>query len=80
MIQEAGVLQPLKMQSQRQMSVKWWHETVMADELNMNKEMIHQILHEDLRKREGFAKFVPHRLTDGQKYRRLESCQAFIQT
>jgi hypothetical protein len=28
LIQEADVLQPLEMQPQSQMSVKWWHEIV----------------------------------------------------
>jgi hypothetical protein len=28
MIQEAGVLHPLEMQTQSQMYVKWWHEIV----------------------------------------------------
>jgi hypothetical protein len=37
---------------------------MMADELNINQEMIHQILHEDLRKRKIGGKFVPHRLMD----------------
>jgi transposase len=53
---------------------------IMSDELNINKEMIRHILHEDLRKRKIFAKFVPHSLTEEQKQRRLTSCQDFIQT
>jgi hypothetical protein len=28
MVQEAGVLQPLEMQTQSRMSVKWWYETI----------------------------------------------------
>jgi hypothetical protein len=40
---------------------------VMADELNINKETIRQILHEDLRKSKMCPKFVPHKLTDEQK-------------
>jgi hypothetical protein len=28
MVQEAGVLQPLEIQTQSQMSVKWWNEIV----------------------------------------------------
>jgi hypothetical protein len=28
MIQKAGVLQPLEMQTQSQFSIKWWHEVV----------------------------------------------------
>jgi hypothetical protein len=39
----------------------------MADELNINKETIRQILHEDSRKRKISAKLVPHRLTDERK-------------
>jgi transposase len=53
---------------------------MMSDELNINKETVRQILHEDLRKRKICAKFVPHRLTDEQKERRLTSCQDFIHT
>jgi histone-lysine N-methyltransferase SETMAR len=52
----------------------------MLDELNINKETIRQILHDDLRKRKICAKFVPHSLRDEQKQRRLISCQGFIQT
>jgi hypothetical protein len=46
---------------------------MMSDELNVNKEMIGQILHEDLRQRKISAKFGPHRLTDEQKQRRFTS-------
>jgi hypothetical protein len=54
---------------------------MMVDELNIIKETIrHQILCEDLRKRKICAKFVPHRLTDEQKQRRLTACQDVIQT
>jgi transposase len=52
---------------------------MMLDELEINKETILQILHEDLRKRMICAKFVPHSLTDEQKQRRLISCRDFIQ-
>jgi hypothetical protein len=52
---------------------------VVADEYNTNKETIRQILQEDSRKRRICAKFVPHRLTDEQKKRRLTSCQDFMQ-
>jgi hypothetical protein len=38
-----------------------WALRIMADELNISKETIHQILHEDLRKRKMCAKFFPHR-------------------
>jgi hypothetical protein len=53
---------------------------MMADELNINMEAIRQILREDLRRRGMCGKFVPHRLTEEQKQRRLTSCQGFIQT
>jgi hypothetical protein len=51
---------------------------MMADELNINKEMIHQIFHEDLWRRKICAKFIPHRLMDEQKHKRLTLCQGFI--
>jgi hypothetical protein len=53
---------------------------MLSDEININKETIRQILHEDLRKRKICVKFVPHSLRDEQKQRRLTSCQDFIQT
>jgi hypothetical protein len=52
---------------------------MMSDELNINKEIIRQILHEDLWKRKICTKFVPHSLTE-QKQWTLASCQDFIQT
>jgi hypothetical protein len=53
---------------------------MMSDELNINKETIRQILHEDLRRRIICVKFVPYSLTDEQKQRRFKSCKDFIQT
>jgi hypothetical protein len=49
---------------------------MMADELNINKETIHQILREDLRKRKMSAKFAPTQ-TQGQAKTALkgERCQ-----
>lgn len=52
---------------------------LMAEELNINKETIRQILHEDLGMRKICAKFVPHNLTDEQKQRRVEACEDFVQ-
>jgi hypothetical protein len=57
-----------------------WALRIMANELNISKETIRQILYEGLRNREDFAKFVPYRLTDGQKQRRLTSGQGLIHT
>jgi hypothetical protein len=38
MIQEAGALQHLEMQTQSEMSVKWWHEMVdgLSEKWRMN--------------------------------------------
>jgi hypothetical protein len=48
--------------------------------IKLNKKAIRQILHDDLRKRKTYAKFVSHRLKDEWKQRRLASCQDCIQT
>jgi hypothetical protein len=53
---------------------------MMSDELNINKDTIYQILHEDLRARKICTKFVPHSLTNEQKQWRITSSQDFIQT
>jgi hypothetical protein len=37
---------------------------MMANELNANKETIHQILQADLQKRKISTNFTPHRFTD----------------
>jgi hypothetical protein len=50
-----------------------WASEMMTEELNINKKTILQILHEDLWNRKICPKFVPHRLTDEQKQRRLTS-------
>jgi hypothetical protein len=39
-----------------------WALRMMTDELNISKETILQILHEDLRKRKNCTMFVTHRL------------------
>jgi hypothetical protein len=78
-MQEEGLLHPLKMHRQLHIAVKWWQ--VFIDgfserwrmNLNINEETIRRIIHEDLRKREICPKFVPHRLTGEQKQRRLIS-------
>jgi hypothetical protein len=46
---------------------------MMLDELNINKDTIHQVLHEDLWKRKICGKFVPPGLMDEQNQRRLTS-------
>jgi hypothetical protein len=52
----------------------------MQDELHISKEMIRQILHEDLRKSHMCVEFVPHRLRDKETQWRLISHHGFIQT
>jgi hypothetical protein len=59
---------------------RWWALRMMADGLNVNKDSILQILHEDLWKRKICPKYVPRRLKDEQKQRRLTSCQNFLKT
>jgi hypothetical protein len=44
-----------------------WPLRMMVDELNINKEAIHQKIHEDLWKRKICTNFIPQRLTDEQK-------------
>ncbi|XP_040206118.1 protein GVQW3-like [Rana temporaria] len=53
--------------SDRRLSVR-----MMAEELNMNRETVQQILTEDLGMRKISAKMVPRILTEGHKERRLQ--------
>ena len=46
---------------------------VTAEEMNMNREMVRQIVKEDLRMRKISAKMVPRILTHNQKKRRFHS-------
>jgi hypothetical protein len=72
MVQEVGVLQPLEMQTQLQLFVKWWHEIIsgLSEWWWMNKETVLQILHEELWKRKICTKFMPHRHMDEQQQQR----------
>jgi hypothetical protein len=45
--------------------------TLIAEELNINREAVRQILTEDLGMRKFSAKMVPRILTDDQTQRRL---------
>ncbi|UYV84600.1 hypothetical protein LAZ67_X002767 [Cordylochernes scorpioides] len=51
---------------------------MMAEVLNINKETIRTILHEDLGKTKVCAKFVPHTLTGEQKSLRIAHCRDII--
>ena len=45
---------------------------MMADEFGVNREMIRQILVEDLGKRKVASQFVPHSLSDDQRDERVQ--------
>lgn len=51
---------------------------MMEEALNINKEIIRQILKEDLGKTKVCAKFVPHTLTQEQKLMRLEHSREIV--
>jgi histone-lysine N-methyltransferase SETMAR len=55
--------------SGRRLSVR-----MMAQELNLDRETVRQILTEDLGMRKVSAKMVPRILSDDQKQRRLDVC------
>jgi len=50
----------------------------MADELGISKDTAHPIVLEDLGKRKICSPFVPHKLTDEQKAKRMETSGDFI--
>ena len=52
----------------------------MADEFGVNREMIHQILVEDLGKRKVASRFVLHALSDDQRYERDQYPKDIIKT
>ena len=45
---------------------------MMADDFGVNRETIRQILVEDLGKRKVASRFVPHALSDDQRYERVQ--------
>ena len=47
-------------------------------ELGISKNTVHNIVREDLRKRKICSRFVPHKLRDEQKAKRLETSGDFI--
>jgi len=51
---------------------------LMAEELGISKGMVHNIVREDLCKRKICSQFVPHKLTDEQKAKRMETSGDFI--
>ena len=51
---------------------------LIKDALNINKETIRTIIHEDLGKTKVCSKFVTHSLKNEQKSRRIEYCREII--
>jgi hypothetical protein len=83
MLHEGSILQFLKMHTQLQMSVKWWHK--ITDQLSEGCWMNYHQLGDNLSnllwrfmEDDDMHKVRPHRLMDGHKKRRLTSCQDLI--
>ena len=51
---------------------------MMADEFGINREMIRQILMEDLGKRKVASRFVPHALSYDQRNERVQYAKHII--
>jgi len=54
--------------------------TLMGDGFGVNREMIHQILVEDLGKRKVASRFVPHVLSDDQRHECVQYAKDIIKT
>jgi len=53
---------------------------MMADEFGVNREMIHQIVVEDLGKKKVACRFVPHVLSDDQRHEHVQYAKDIIKT
>ena len=53
---------------------------MMADECGVNREMICQILVEDLGKRNVASRFVPHSFSHDQRHERVQYAKDIIKT
>ncbi|KAJ4427673.1 hypothetical protein ANN_25322 [Periplaneta americana] len=51
---------------------------LIAEELDISKDTVHTIVRDDLGKRKICSRFVPHKLTDEQKAKRMETSGDFI--
>ena len=51
---------------------------LIEEELGISKDMAHTIIHDDLGKRKICSQFVPHKLTDEQKAKRIETSGDFF--
>ena len=53
---------------------------MLAYEFGVNREIIRQILVEDLGKRKVASQFVPHALSDEQRHERVQYAKDIIKT
>ncbi|CAL1280182.1 unnamed protein product [Larinioides sclopetarius] len=53
---------------------------MIADELQINRESVRQIIAQNLRMRKKCCRLVPHHLIDNQKQVRLQTSQDFDET
>jgi transposase len=53
---------------------------LMVEELSISEDTVHTIVHEDLGKPKICSRFVPHKLTEEQKAKRMETSGDFITT
>ncbi|KAJ4444890.1 hypothetical protein ANN_06688 [Periplaneta americana] len=51
---------------------------LISEELDISKDTVHTIIRDDLGKRKICSRFVPHKLTDEQKAKRVETSGDFI--
>jgi len=51
---------------------------LMVEELGISKDMVHTIVRKDLGKWKICSRFVPHKMTDEQKAKRMETTGDFI--
>ena len=53
---------------------------LIAEELGNSKDKVHTIVRDDSSKRKICSRFVPHRLTDEQKAKRMETSEDIVST
>ena len=51
---------------------------LIVEKLGISKDIAHTIVHDDLRKQKICFWFVPHKLTDEQKAKRMETSRDFF--
>ncbi|KFM57786.1 hypothetical protein X975_14595, partial [Stegodyphus mimosarum] len=75
-----SVCMPETIEKVRKLVTADWRRTIgmLASELNIDKEVVRQILTQDLGKRKVCSRFVPHCLSDDQKQVRMDTCGELI--